>query len=401
MVSFSNSRTTSLLYTILGLTAIVCVTTIQAELRQVNVIFRHGDRAPDDTPLEMYPNDPYINFDFYPEGRGQLTNQGKLREYQLGKVLNELYSSFLGDIYTAQSVSALSSDYDRTKMSLQLVLAALFPPSTEQKWNSRLNWQPIPARYLLRGEDNIFLPDECPDYLAEYNRVLNSPEGRAALSQFDGFMQQLTKWTGKNISTPLDMYYLYHTLMAEYSRGLPLPTWTRSIFPDGELKNATIFAYDVGSATPTLKKLYAGPYLLLVTRTMLNLITGTAQNPRKMYLYSGHETNIAAVLHALDVYKPHVPAYSSAVIIELHEVNGDYYIKVLHYLGIPSRVEELKLPNCDVMCPLDIYLQMTEELMPTQEELTCDKGMTNMSDEVDVIRFNTIVDARVSNANAK
>ena len=36
-------------------------------------VFRHGDRTPDNNGYEMYPNDPYLNCSFYPEGLGQLT----------------------------------------------------------------------------------------------------------------------------------------------------------------------------------------------------------------------------------------------------------------------------------------------------------------------------------------
>lgn len=61
---------------------------------------------------------------------------------------------------------------------------------------------------------------------------------------------------------------------------------------------------------------------------MLDFITGTQVEERKIYLYSGHETNIAAVLHGFKVYNPHVPEYSSAVIVELHEIRNKYYVKV-------------------------------------------------------------------------
>ena len=37
-------------------------------------IFRHGDRTPDANDDEKYPNDPYLNYSYYPMGRGQLTN---------------------------------------------------------------------------------------------------------------------------------------------------------------------------------------------------------------------------------------------------------------------------------------------------------------------------------------
>lgn len=72
------------------------------------------------------------------------------------------YNDFLGSLYTPKLVEARSSDFERTKMSLQLVLASLFPPKSVQRWNPTVNWQPIPASYTPRIDDNIILADECP-----------------------------------------------------------------------------------------------------------------------------------------------------------------------------------------------------------------------------------------------
>lgn len=41
----------------------------------------------------------------------------------------------------------------------------------------------------------------------------------------------------------------------------------------------------------------------------------------KIFLYSGHENNLINILAALNLFKPHVPRYSAAVIVELHQ-NG-------------------------------------------------------------------------------
>lgn len=88
---------------------------------------------------------------------------GKMREYKLGQVLRDRYNNFLGNVYIPKHVKAHSSDYDRTKMSLQLVLAALYPPvENSQRWHPDLNWQPIPATYVPCVDDNFFLADECP-----------------------------------------------------------------------------------------------------------------------------------------------------------------------------------------------------------------------------------------------
>lgn len=51
----------------------------------------------------------------------------------------------------------------------------------------------------------------------------------------------------------------------------------------------------------------------------------------KIYLYGGHETNIATLLHAFNVYEPHAPEYSSAVILELLHQNNQDYVKVSVY----------------------------------------------------------------------
>lgn len=52
---------------------------------------------------------------------------------------------------------------------------------------------------------------------------------------------------------------------------------------------------------------------------------------RRINLYSGHESNIVAILQALGIFKPHVPEYSSAVIFEFLQLDNKYYVKVKKY----------------------------------------------------------------------
>lgn len=48
-----------------------------------------------------------------------------------------------------------------------------------------------------------------------------------------------------------------------------------------------------------------------------------------MFLYSGHENNIASILELLNLRKNvGVPSYGSQVLIELHKINETYGIKV-------------------------------------------------------------------------
>jgi prostatic aicd phosphatase len=73
----------------------------------------------------------------------------------LGRYLKNLYEDFLGDVYTEDYVDVRSTDVTRTKMSAQLVLAGLFPPSEIQLWNQDLVWQPIPVAYKTAAEEDV------------------------------------------------------------------------------------------------------------------------------------------------------------------------------------------------------------------------------------------------------
>lgn len=54
-------------------------------------IFRHGDR----NPIEPYPNDPYKNGSYWPEGFGQLTNVSLFREIDIFRAERDKFMYFL------------------------------------------------------------------------------------------------------------------------------------------------------------------------------------------------------------------------------------------------------------------------------------------------------------------
>ena len=69
-----------------------------------------------------------------------------------------------------------------------------------------------------------------------------------------------------------------------------------------------------------------------IINDMVAVRNGSMDRNRKINLYSAHDLNIVAVLKALGVYQPHVPKYSSAVIIELHRINNFFYVKVRYFV---------------------------------------------------------------------
>lgn len=87
---------------------------------------------------------------------------GMVQEYQIGQMLRERYNEFLPDVYDTDHVYAYASGVGRTKASLELVLAALYPPSEKLTWNRNLNWMPIPIYSNPRPLDILVKSRNCP-----------------------------------------------------------------------------------------------------------------------------------------------------------------------------------------------------------------------------------------------
>lgn len=84
----------------------------------------------------------------------------------------------------------------------------------------------------------------------------------AKVMQFDDFNEKMTKYTGKNITGLMDLFILYQNLYTEYYLSLPLPKWTREIFPYGRLYDAAISQYNMFSYNNELTKLNGGKFKL-------------------------------------------------------------------------------------------------------------------------------------------
>lgn len=84
-------------------------------------------------------------------------------------------------------------------------------------------------------------------YQEKMSELKETPELVKQMKQFEDLAEELTKYTGKNITEPMDFFLLYHTLATQQSLGLSLPEWTRDMFPNGRLYDAAIFYYKLSS----------------------------------------------------------------------------------------------------------------------------------------------------------
>lgn len=76
--------------------------------------------------------------------------------YELGIYLRSRYGQFLGEFYVPDEYYTQSTDVDRTKASVEVVNAGLWPPKESQKWGP-LEWQPIPVHAEPLESDSVRL----------------------------------------------------------------------------------------------------------------------------------------------------------------------------------------------------------------------------------------------------
>ncbi|XP_064546052.1 lysosomal acid phosphatase [Drosophila montana] len=333
-------------------------------LELVHVLFRHGPR----TPVNTYPKDPHLNETYEPYGWGQLTNAAKVELYKIGKQLRKRYKKFLVPYYQPDMLHAEATESSRTLMSLQMVLAGLFPPeNTPMEWDMMLNWQPIPI-YTEPEDTDTRLRQKvpCPRYEEAVWEVMHLPEVVALHEENSAMLQQLTELTGLNVSYAHDVTNVFISLLAEQAYGLELPKWTKEYFPD-KMRPLAAKSYVYDAYTPELRKIKGGFYLADMYNHMQSKIAGKLEPAgRKMYISCAHDWSISNVLSALNVWPNQMPRFSALIAIELHRRNDsdDYFVEI-YFQNDPNQPPQLlQVPGCDEQCPIAKLLELTMDVLP-------------------------------------
>lgn len=141
---------------------------------------------------------------------------GKQQEYNLGLVLRQRYNEFIG-AYSPEKINILSSNYDRTINSANLVLAALFPPKGNQVWNTDLHWQSIAVHSIPKEMDCLIHAEKCCHrYLQARNEFEQSSEVQALKKQHQGLFEYLEMHSGQPVRTLEHLKDIYETIDIEY-----------------------------------------------------------------------------------------------------------------------------------------------------------------------------------------
>jgi len=371
--------TLALLISLLPLPLISVWTTLTqtdlSGLRQVHLVFRHGDR----TPIDPYPTDPYKDPSNWPVGFGQLTSRGKMQHFQLGQWIRARYQKFLSPDYSEDEVYVRSTDVDRTLMSASANLAGLFPPRGYQKFNPNLDWQPIPIHTLPQSEDSLLSSHAvCPRFSELLREVANSAFMKHLYNDNRDLFKYLSEHTGSNITDISHLDYIYDTLLIENIYNKTLPEWTKKVFPGGKFKELRDLSFTVNSFNHELKRLKGGPFIqeLVDHFDVISQSNGSDGLSKKLYIYSGHDTTVAPILDTLGVFNGLAPPYCSMIIIELFERSG-LHVRI-SYKNETNSVHELTLPGCQNICPVQTFKELTANVRPVDWRREC--GLPQMGD---------------------
>ncbi|BFF97119.1 prostatic acid phosphatase [Drosophila madeirensis] len=340
--------------------------TTQSTLELVHIVFRHGIR----TPVDTYPNDPYLRDGFKPTGWGHVTNSGKRELYEMGRWLNRRYSEFMGPYYRPDRLHAQATASPRAMMSLQTTLASMFEPKgTPMEWNKKLNWQPIPIVSEPLDQDSLLLVrTPCPRYFEAWEEVFKRPEVIAETKPYEQMFRELTNLTGMPVRNAEDVNSLYITLLAEKEFGYELPSWTKDYFPD-RMQFLAEQSYIYNAYTPEMQKIKGGPFLKRMYKEMSEKRDGSLRpKDRGMYIYAGHDWTVGNILSALGVWKRQMPRFAVMAIFETHrdKQTGEYYVEIFLRNDEHGCLEQLQLRDCDRQCPLSRLIELSSEVLPNE-----------------------------------
>ncbi|XP_057338075.1 venom acid phosphatase Acph-1-like [Microplitis mediator] len=355
----------SLLMFICGIIENYC----HAELKMIQVTMRHGDRYPSVKryALMFYPNDPYFNNTWAPDGPMQLTDKGKLNAYHMGQFLHDRYKELIGATNNTDSVYFRALQYERTVNTARLVAKGLF----QINWNSSSESVPVSIDSKPTDEDYLYYAKKmCENYYTDRKNSDTQVERvLSALTDVQKFYDYLSVHTGVNHTRAFQSYLLYGQLVSETSLGLQLEPWTDSIFPSGKLLDLSAVEYIIQTHTPRMKRLLGGVWIKTFLNHVDDLLSGKSTR-KNGYFYVYSEHHVAAILNALGIYRPHVPTYLSSVIFELHEIDNNFYVKVIH--KNEEKITEALIPGCETsLCLLDTFKFVLKDVILEDFEKDC------------------------------
>uniref|UniRef100_A0A673I8M3 Lysosomal acid phosphatase n=1 Tax=Sinocyclocheilus rhinocerous TaxID=307959 RepID=A0A673I8M3_9TELE len=335
-------------------------------------LYRHGDRS----PIKAYPTDPYKESD-WPQGFGQLSQEGMKQHFELGQFLKKRYTGFLSEDYDRHEIFIRSTDVDRTLMSAEANLAGMFPPNGSEVFNPDLKWQPIPIHTVPADEERLlsFPLEDCPRYTQLMNETEKTGIFLNMTEIYKGLIEMVRNKTGLEKANIETIWSLYDTLFCEAKHGMRPPDWVTSSVME-TLKVLKNFGFQILFGVYKRKekcRLQGGLLLDQIIKNLSNAAAPDSKQEVKMMVYSAHDTTIVALQEALNVFNGLQPPYASCHLIELHQEENGLFTVQMFYRNDTNVSEPypVSLPGCSQRCPLQDFVNLTREVIPQDRNKDC------------------------------
>ncbi|XP_040888080.1 lysosomal acid phosphatase isoform X2 [Toxotes jaculatrix] len=341
------------------------------KLVYVTVLFRHGDRS----PVKAYPTDPHQESD-WPQGFGQLSQEGMRQHFELGQFLRNRYKGFLNESYDRHEISVRSTDYDRTLMSAEANLAGLYPPSGQQVFKSNLRWQPIPVHTVPQSEERLlsFPLADCPRYKQLMNDTEHTEEFLNVTTTYQDIIQLVRTKTGLNKTNVESVWSVYDTLFCESRHNMSAPNWVTPGVME-KLRVLKDFGFQVlfGVYKQQEKSRLQGGILLgEIVKNLSKMAVPDPTQRLKMMMLSAHDTTVAALQASLNVFNGRQPPYASCQIFELYrDDSGPVSVSMFYRNDSTVDPYPQQLPGCSVDCPLDDFVRITKLSISDDRDAEC------------------------------
>ncbi|XP_068165181.1 lysosomal acid phosphatase [Antennarius striatus] len=336
----------------------------------VTVLYRHGDRS----PIKAYPTDPYQESD-WPQGFGQLSEEGMRQQYELGQFLRKRYKGFLSESYDRYEIVIRSTDIDRTLMSAESNLAGLYPPIGQQVFTPDLKWQPIPVHTVSQTNERLlkFPLNDCPRYDQLMNETRQTEEYQNTVTKYQDVIDYVSNKTGLSTSVS-NVWSVYDTLFCESKHNMTAPGWVTPTVLEKlrELRDLD-FQFMFGMHKQQEKSRLQGGLLLdKIVNDLTNMSVPDPKQRLKMVMLSAHDSTVIALHASLNVLSGLQPPYASCQIFELYrDDNGSASVKMFYRNDTTVEPYPQQLPNCSFDCPIEEFKRITKLSISDDRDKEC------------------------------
>ena len=245
---------------------------------------------------------------------------------------------------------------------------------------------------------------DCSKAEEEVKKILESEEVVKALEENKDFLTELSKTVGTDMNVLKNAKTLFSDLTIEHSRGLNWsaagiwePEYEAQVY--SKVKSLAELHWNVMWDNNVIEKVRAGPLIEeLVLKNFDGLVKGkpiknSVGQPYKMFVYGTHDTKLAVLMNALDIFNRKLIPFGAMILFELHQESDsqDYFVKVFYHNQTMTADADpylMTLPQCDhkEKCPFDTFLKISEGLIPSDWNGLCE--LDSRVSNSDSISFN-------------